>query len=225
MDPISVDPGSLDITAAITAVAALGTAAYGLVDGSKAVRGGASNHGFGFITAALAPFKACLDTLGPAVADATLYANWLNGMPKADQKAGAKALIRLSLTPDTAAAAAVAVHVDPVALELAVRRGTTGEATAQDMNVLGQFDARLSAMLDAGYERADQRYRNAAKAWSVVVAVALAIAGNASIYGWSGRGTAVAVLIGLIATPLAPVAKDLASSLQAAAGALKAVRR
>ena len=66
----------------------------------------------------------------------------------------------------------------------------------------------------------------------------LAVAGGALIAGQSATAAhpfspgdyftsaqfGAAVLVGLIATPLAPIAKDLASSLAAAAGAVKSVR-
>src|ERR1700741_4653600 len=80
---------------AITAMGALGTAAFGLVDASKAFFGGVSNFGFGRIEKAVKPFMpssaAKDDTL---VWRDTLRANWINGVPKEDQKAAAKALIR-----------------------------------------------------------------------------------------------------------------------------------
>lgn len=44
------------ITNALGAVAALGTAAYGLVDATKAFGGGASNAGFRFIRDEVQPF-------------------------------------------------------------------------------------------------------------------------------------------------------------------------
>ena len=35
--------------------------------------------------------------------------------------------------------------------------------TPAEISILGQFDAVLGAVLDEAYERADQKYRNAAK--------------------------------------------------------------
>jgi len=214
---------------AIAAIGALGTAAYGLVDSSKAVRGGASNHGFSFIQTALQPFKAALDKLGAGVADKTLRANWLNGVAKADQKAAAKALVRLGLGADVAGALATGTNISVAALSAAAQKIDDGTPLTQaDMNILAQFDARLSAILDAAYERADQQYRNAAKLWSCAVAVLLSLVAGWMIVGWPQfwpDGVVEAILIGLVATPLAPVAKDLASSLQAAAAAVTAVRQ
>src|SRR5260370_14664139 len=98
----------------IAAAGALGTAAFGLVDASKAFWGGMSNPGFGYIRKAV---ETLLATAGGATAFgrqeimATLRANWLNGVPKATQKAAAKSLIHLMLTPQTAPAMAAAVGV------------------------------------------------------------------------------------------------------------------
>jgi hypothetical protein len=96
-----------------------------------------------------------------------------------------------------------------------------------DLAILGQFDAVLSAVLDEAYERADQKYRNATKLLAVIVATVLAIAGGWLMAGpaWSGRQFCVALLVGLSAAPVAPVTKDLASSLQAAVTAIGAARR
>jgi hypothetical protein len=90
-----------NITNLIAAAGGLGTAAFGLVDASKAVAGGMSNPGFGYIRQAVEPFvgtatggSATPTAFGPASILATLRANWLNGVAKADQKAVAKSLIR-----------------------------------------------------------------------------------------------------------------------------------
>src|SRR6266481_2288255 len=97
----------LGITGFIAAAGALGTAAYGLVDASKAFRGGISNAGFGDIRAAITPLIGGVGPGSPRVFGkqdvlATLRAGWLNGMAKADQKAVAKSLIRMGITPDNA---------------------------------------------------------------------------------------------------------------------------
>ena len=75
----------------------------------------------------------------------------------------------------------------------------------------------LFAVLDQGYQRADQRYRNSAKMMAVPVAVALALLGVWAIAGSGATSIDVwrAVAGGLLATPLAPMAKDLASAIQA----------
>ena len=104
------------------------------------------------------------------------------------------------------------------------------------MNLLGRFDAVVSAILDAAYERGDQQYRNTAKAMAALIATVLAVIAGGIIFFSIEKSPTVtdyissgffllAALVGLISTPLAPVAKDLTSSLQAAVKAVNAARR
>jgi hypothetical protein len=86
-----------------------------------------------------------------------------------------------------------------------------------ESDCFGRFDLALTASLDDAYNHADQRYRNAAKLIAMVVAIVLAIAGLLIINpgDLNFRDLALAILCGLLATPLAPIAKDVASALQA----------
>jgi hypothetical protein len=217
----------------LSAAAGLGTAAMGLVDASKAWNGGPSNLGFSHIERALGPFLVGrAPALGKAETLETLRANWLNGVPKADQKAKAKALIHLSLTQGNALSLARAATVDGHLLASLAAKTTTGTTPTQaELAVLGQFDAVLMAVLDVAYERGDQLYRNGAKAFAMVISTVLAV-----LVGWLAQkdiswsyfessNFVLAFVIGISATPLAPVAKDLASTLQAAAGAVRLVKR
>jgi hypothetical protein len=216
----------------VVAAGGLGTAAMGLVDATKAFWGGPSNFGFGYVTDALEPFLTPLDGSSPAFGKVeivrTLRANWLNGVAKADQKAKAKSLVHLGLTQDNARALAKAAGVDPAKLESLADKTASGQnATQDEINVLGQFDTVLSAALDAAYERGDQKYRNAAKLLAMLVATGLAGVGGWIVFAGSltAGNIALSLLVGVSATPLAPVAKDLASSLQAAVAAVSTLKR
>lgn len=215
----------------VTAIGGLGTASMGLVDTSKFFGGGPSNFGFGYIKEGL---KAYLDALDPPGAKSpikdqvlqTLRANWLNGVAKADQKATAKSLIHVGLTPTTAPALAKAADVDAAALlAFATSIAAGGTATPAQVNVLGQFDVALSAALDAAYERGDQMYRNATKFLAMVVSIVLGGVGGRIVFGPDDHSAILlCLLMGVIATPLAPISKDVASAIQTAvntAGALK----
>lgn len=204
----------------IAAAAGLGTAAFALVDGSKAFGGGVSNCGFGHIERATAKFFPAAGG-GPLSLNevrATLRANWLNGTALTDQKAIAKSLIKLRLDADNALHLARATGVDGKVLAAVAAKIAAGKPLSTgESDVYGRFDLLLTAILDEGYQRADQVYRNSAKAWSVVVSVVLAFLGC-----WILNGAALdaqqyggALLVGLAATPLAPIAKDLTSALQA----------
>jgi hypothetical protein len=239
-DPIfSGDIGNLSNL--IAAVGALGTAAFGLVDATKAWhwgrnwRGGISNVGFSVLKGAFAPFVTALQSVYRHDPLETIHANWINGVATADQKAAAKGLIRLGLTPASANALAAATGIDPVLLNAAAVRIAAGDPpTPTDLNIFGRFDALLSAILDAAYERADQQYRNACKAlallfsvlmsWAAFFCLAAQSACTAPATGCFQPDFWLATLIGIVATPLAPVAKDAVSTLQAAAAALSATK-
>jgi hypothetical protein len=214
-----------DLLNLIAAVGALGTAAMGLVDAFKVFWGGPSNFGYGFIEAAVKRFVPTTAD-GPAAfgqADIlrTLRANWLNGVAEADQKAKAKAMIHLRLTKGDAPALAALAGVDAATLQSVAEKAMTGgQVTPTEIAVLGQFDAVLSAVLDEAYERADQKYRNAAKLLSVIVATLLATFAGSLL----GINLWASFFVGLISAPLAPVAKDLSTTLQSAATAVRAVK-
>ncbi len=215
------------VVSIISAAGALGTASMGLVDALKVFWGGPSRFGFGYIKNAVEPFS-------PEIADGpkalqqkdiieTLRANWINGVAAADQKAKARALIHLRLTQGDATQLAKLTGVKPEVLGSAAAKASTGEQVKpEELAVIAQFDAVLSAVLDEAYERADQLYRNAAKALSVVIAVVLALI--AEKYFINGVDWWQALLVGLIAAPLAPVSKDLVTALQNAVAAVRAVK-
>lgn len=222
---MAVPPNLEHISNQIIAVAALGTAAFGLVDASKAFWGGISNVGFGYVKKALAPFEealtAALGTDKGSDWRSVLRSHWVNGRPKEEQKAIAVALIQLGLTPETARKVASAGHVDADGFVQAVKFLIAGtELKPSQLNLFGRFKTSVEARMDAAYERADQAYRNAARLLAGIVSVILAVVAwqlfypNTSV--WS------AVLVGLVAVPLAPIAKDLVSTLTAAAKAIGA---
>jgi hypothetical protein len=211
----------LDLPKIVLAIGSLGTAAYGVVDVSKGFGGGVSNRGFGDIKKVVSQFISLSSSGGSALSLtsvlATLRANWLNGMALGDQKSVAKALIKLNLNTASASAMAAATGVDATVLKTIATKLPAGtDLTKEETDAYGRFDLLLTAVLDQGYQRGDQRYRNSAKLLAVPVAVALALLGAWAIStdGLSSLDAWRAVAGGLLATPLAPVAKDLASAIQ-----------
>ena len=231
-DPASTDLIIQNVGNIIAAVAALGAASMGFVDATKAVWGGPSNFGFSSIRRTLSPFlpKKANGAFNEAELLDALKSNWINGVAKADQKAKAKALIHLGLTAGNAAELAKAAGVDEKTLASVADKvaGRLQDAlTPAEINALGQFDAILSAILDEAYERADQQYRNGTKILAMIVSIIFGIVASGLINsgGFNGSNFILGLVVGLVAVPLAPVAKDLVSSLQAAAGALQATQR
>ena len=224
------------VGAAIAAIGALGTAAFGLVDSLKTLpSGGVSNAGYLSIEKAISvlfgnirrrtatgDLKRLLDTL---------HGNWINGTALADQKAIAKSLIKLRLNAQTADAFAAATGVSSAILRAVADKMTSGTSLEPtETNVLGRFDLALTAILDDGYQHADQRYRNSSKIAAMVISAILAVAGGLAIYPtpstvpyfWSPEMWQ-AFLVGLLATPLAPISKDLASALSAGVKVAQAI--
>jgi hypothetical protein len=226
-------------------VAALGTAAAGLVDTTKTLWGGISHCGFWRVTGLLDEhFKAALDVAaGESEWRRILRGAWVNGMAMDDQIAKAKALVMQGLTEDTAAKLKLPDRIDREKLGAIATAMDAGAHLEPDQQVaFNRFDACVEAMLRGAYERADQIYRNVAKAAAAVIAVGLAIEGGAILHaskaaqaatdaatkhqqfvdaGYGAHEIMIAFIVGAVAVPLAPIAKDLASSLQAAVKAMQ----
>jgi hypothetical protein len=216
---------AINLPDATLAVGALGTAATGLVDSTKAFSGGISRAGFGYIKQLIArtvpagPNAQPGSGLGTDDILNTLLANWMNGMDPGAQKAIAKSFIKLHFNPATAAALAAQTNVDPAALSsVAAKLAAMQPLTNQESDTFGRFDLALSALVDRAYERGDQFYRNCCKILACVFAVVLAWLGNRSLETHLPRWEVI--IIGLVAAPLAPMAKDIANAIQSASDSL-----
>lgn len=239
MDPTFPHTATLtQVTIAITTVGALGTAAFGLVDASKLLPGLIPSSGFAFIRKLVAQLAPASDGTVPrgsaltvtAITD-TLHANWVNGMALAEQKSVAKTLVKLRLNAETAPDLASLTGVDKDVLTSVAKKLANGNPMTQpEMDTYGRFDVLLATFIDRAYQNADQRYRTSAKSAACLVAIVLAevaayflgilVANGRPI--WPNIG--MAALVGLVATPLAPVAKDLATALNTAAKAVQSVK-
>jgi hypothetical protein len=230
-----MDFTSFTSASTIAAIGALGTASFGIVDGLKTLPVvGVSNSGYAFIQRGIQHFFAKA-TRKTAKGDLkilfdTLHGNWINGRELNDQKAIAKSLIKLRLDSTTAAQFANSTGVDEQILSrVGAKMSNNTPLDPTETNVLGRFDLALSAILDDAYQHADQRYRNWAKLTASVVATLLAISGGSALAkaGEPYLGTSqmwLALLVGVLAAPLAPMTKDIASALQAGVKAAQAFR-
>ena len=216
----------------ILAVGGLGTAAFGLVDATKVFWGGVNHIGFSGIRrriAGLIPHRAS-NALGQRDVLETLKGNWFNGTDLASQKAIAKSLIKLAFNPDNAEGMAGASGVDPEVLKsVAVSLANGTPLTPAQNDIWARFDLILTALLDETYQRADQQYTNGTRAWAVVFSIALAIVAGLIINANATDGVHIAFwesfVVGLLATPLAPIAKDLSSALSTAVNTMQLVKK
>jgi hypothetical protein len=209
-----------DLPQVVTAIGGLGTAAFGLVDATK-VFGGSVNHiGFRGIRTAVRELTAAgqVNALSQKKIVRTLEANWMNGTDLGSQKAIAKSLIKLNLHPQNARALANATGVDPCALTAIATSIAAGTPlNSAETDVFARFDMIVTMLLDEAYQRSNQIYRNWTRALAALTAIALAMAGGRELR----IDPAVSLLVGLLATPLAPMAKDISSALAMAVSAMQ----
>lgn len=223
---------------AITAIGGLGTAAFGLLEAIKPAFPGINRMGFGRIRAtvtALTPNDAGdrspVNALPRQNVLESLLSNWINGTDLNSQKSIAKSLIKLHLSAGNAPALAAATNVDPTLLTAVAESIASSTALTQPQSdAYSRFDLIATAMLDEAYQHGDQVYRNWTRALAALLAVALAFAGGLSLAGswsafWGTRDMFLSLLIGLLATPLAPIAKDISSALSTAVDTMQAVKR
>jgi hypothetical protein len=241
-----VDPGSMHmdlekmpLSQIVGAIGGLGTAAFGVVDASKAVLPGLNRIGLKHIkdvVAGLTPDQTGeglptrpVNTLPRKNVLETVEANWVNGNDLVSQKAIAKSLVKLHMAAGNAEALAAKTNVDPVILRSVATKISTGASLAQaEVDVYARFDLIVTALLDQAYQCSDQKYRNMSRGLAALVAVLLAVAAGWTLTGdgfWKSQELALSVLVGLLATPLAPVAKDISSALATAVNAMQAVKR
>jgi hypothetical protein len=126
-----------------------------------------------------------------------------------------------------------AAGVDRELLREVARKINSGESptsaqsgeplTLAESDVYGRFDLVLTTLLDQAYQRADQRYRNVAKVAAIPVSVALALV--AAKVAPNEISYPRAVLVGLIATPIAPIAKDLSTAITNGVQAIQSWKR
>jgi hypothetical protein len=206
----------------VAAAGALGTACFGIVEALKWTPLGEA--GFGQITKLLGP-----DLLGALqVAYGAQYEKLLRAQYRQDsqqQTLIGKSLrqgVRLGLTPSNAAAIATYVGtVTPAALLNATASVASGAALgAADQNAIGRFEMAVDARIDSALSQAQDVYLGTIRCAAALLAIGIAegvqgMLGTASVTNHFG-----ALLVGLVAVPLAPVANDVVAALQAATKAL-----
>jgi hypothetical protein len=219
------------VIALIAATGGLGLAAMSLVDAFKALpSGGISRIGFSHIREVLKLFDTVLArAVGPEW-ETVILSHWINGRSRGDQIGVIRSLLRLGLNPETAGQLAPIGNVEKKPLEDAAGKLVKGAALSEaEINLIGRVEAAVEARLDAAFDLADQAYRNISRVLAGVIAVALAVAAwvildqsSPPIEDLPDWGAAV--LVGVLAVPIAPIAKDLVSALTAAARAVKSTR-
>lgn len=223
----------------ITAIGGLGTAAFGIVDASKGIFRCVNRIGLRHIKKVVSSLVP--DQSGSGLSNSpmnalprkhildTIEAHWVNGTELATQKTVAKSLIKLHLSTGNAEIVAVKTNVDPVVLHSVAQKIVAGISLTQPENdVYSRFDLIVTAQLDEAYEISDQVYRNRTRLMASAVAILLAVLGvwilaDRDFCWW--KDLPLALLVGLLATPLAPIAKDLSSGLASAVNTMQQLKK
>lgn len=201
----------------VLAIGALGTAAFGIVEGLK------------WTWIGLYGFRQIKDLLGEpvmkalAIAYGPEYMRLLKAQYRANRTADAlpttlRQGARVGLTPETAEELAKQVGV--VGGEDLRRVASTAckgvELESADRNILARFELALDARVDAALALADDKYVGGVRITASVVAIFIAWlvgqSANVDLWAW--------LVVGIVAVPVAPIAKDVASALQSASKAL-----
>ena len=200
----------------ILATGALGTAAFGIVEALKWTRLGEAG------------FRAILKVLGPIIellrtAYGPDFQNLLRAQYRGDQRDLTRVIrqgVRVGLTAANANQAARFLGmIDGERLTEAARQVEEGrELSAELRNVLGRFELAVDTRIDAALMLAKSRYVGATRVTASILAILIAVAVGVFL----GEGYMFqAILVGIAAVPLAPVAKDLVSALQSASKAIR----
>lgn len=217
----------------VAGIGALGTAAYGLLDASKAVLPW-NNIGFARIkkTAQLLTPGKGANTLSQDQIIDTLHANWINGADLGSQKSIAKSLVKLNLSPANATDLAKVTGLEAEtfhAVATKIKKADPKHPLSDAENdIYGRFDFIITALLDDTYQHADNLYTNSMRIAAGGLAVALAVIGGLTINLHNGdlwQSIWQSVIVGLLATPLAPIAKDLSTALATAVNTMQLVKK
>ena len=101
--------------------------------------------------------------------------------------------------------------------------------TAAAQALAARFATALDTRVQAAFEVAEQAYQAQAQLWAGLVAIFLSLGYQAAYTNWNNPSevlshAAIGLLVGLVAVPLAPAAKDLSSALSDALAALGKIR-
>lgn len=211
-----------DAIAFVACAGTLGTAAFGLAEALK-----------GFPFPGVVGVGSIVRMLGEpgrlalhSVYGAQDFTALLRGSYRKGPEAAAKVVKNgLAAALDSPHLPALAAHFgqDGVALQAAIvtlrAPAGTEEAKVSARAVLGRFELAVDARMDAALASAQCRYAATMQA----LAGGIAVAGGtlaAALYPGTGVHWYDGLLLGLVAVPLAPIAKDVTSFLRAAGDAV-----
>lgn len=218
----------IELTGLVLATGAIGTAAFGVVDGLKTTSLGLR----GFEQIKLTLGKPLIESLNIAYgtkAITLLQAQYRNGRSSGSLPKTLRRGTRIGLTPENAHAIAGELGtVDGDALAKAAASVKDGRVTEEQRDVIARFELAVDARIDAALSLAESKYKGAMRNYASVASVVLTLIAAYALKEMDPNVDDTiwikAVIVGLAAVPIAPVAKDIAKCLQSAAKALKSAK-
>jgi hypothetical protein len=201
------------------AIGAVGTAAMGIAEGFKSVK--------------LTPlgFKKLEEEIGwasesLAVSYGRNYRQLLMSLYRNDRRKGElprvlRQAVRIGMNSKTAKTMAQVVGgCDAKTLSAVAEKVTEGETLDDtERNILGRFEIAADARIDAAFALAERAYANSIRFRASLVALTLSFVAAIALKQ-SPDGFFTAFIVGIIAVPFAPIAKDVAKGFQSAVMAI-----
>ena len=112
---------------------------------------------------------------------------------------------------------AVGFNNEDLLKDLVSKLNAGEELSPEERNVLGRFELAVDVRIDAAITLAQNKYADSMRLTAAVIAVGVAL-----VVGYKMSMLPVAAVVGFLAVPLAPVAKDVVTALRSASEALRA---
>lgn len=246
-------PSLDQIPTLIAAVGALGIAAFGIVDAfGKSLfvfdlkLPGGRRKAIGLPFVGFQKVRAVVRDVGPALRvtygdgyDEIIRQQYRSGRGAGQAPETIRQGVRLGLpllSPTSAADVVASMWGLPredalnLARALVAEKRPGAKSAAKDVadaqKMAGRWATAFDTRVQAAFDLAEEIYQARAQFWAGAVAVGLSLAYHGATAGSSRSdpaGWIVALIVGLAAVPLAPIAKDLSSKLSDAVGALKQI--
>jgi len=209
----------IELSQFVLAAGAVGTASMGIVEGFKSTKW--SPIGFSKLTKSISWADAALNKAYGKESKTLLESLYRVNRTSGDLPRILRQGVRIGLDQNNAAEmeetllGADSKQLQGVAKKVA--EGTDLDTT--EKNILGRFEVAADARIDAALALAERAYSNGIRYRAFFIAQGLAF-GAVFAIGPDSKKIITALIIGLVAVPLAPIAKDVAKGFQSAVKAI-----
>lgn len=209
----------IDLVDFVVAAGALGTAAMGIVEGFKSIR--ITPFGFSKLRENITWSNKALGNAYGDQVDELLKSLYRLGRSGGELPRILRQGVRIGLDKDNAKYLADSIlgSSGDELEKIAVKNAAGKDLSAEEKNILGRFEVALDARIDAALALAERVYINSIRFAAFFVAIVLALV-TAAFLDPTPDNFFTALVAGIVAVPLAPIAKDVAKAIQSATSAI-----